>query len=350
MSKTHDPHRPSFPFGNPFKKLHKGSYLSSKILVLEKFEETLAARFKKLKPKDSSTVLSLPYMIMSLQLLAETHKDIKSFITELDLPVHGWDSKWIDVYLDNSVKLLDVSIAFSSEISRLSQGQLLLQCCLHNLNDSSSVNLTKARSSLDCWRKHISSRNPRIENCCSVIDKLVELLHLPKVKNSPKGKFLMRALYGVKVQTLFTCSVFVAAFTGNAKKLTDLPVPEEHMWASAFMDLQCSVNQEIKHLVTSGANIIVKELEAVDMGIKNLLYVLENGGGGGINSEAVQRTVTELGTRAEGLSSGLDGLAKEVDGFFQVVLTGRDALLFHLRLGNNVAKSSPDYKAEQLVR
>lgn len=327
------------------------------LALLEKFEDTLATRFKKLKPKDSSEILSLPYMIMCLQLSSETYNDITSFITALELPVSGWDNKWIDVYLDNSIKLLDISIAFSSEISRLSQGQLLLQYSLRNLNDSSSVDMEKALSSLDSWRQHISSKNPRIESCFSLIDKLVELLHLPKVKNSPKGKILMRALYGVKVQTLFVCSVFVAAFTGCSKKLVDLGVPEEHIWASAFMDLQSSVNGEIRHLVANGRNIVVKELEAVDMGAKKLFSMLENGGEA-IVSKELQTTVGKVKTNAETLSTGLDGLAKEVDGFFQIVMSGRDALLSNLRVGNDLSKtspkpspkSSPKFKSELLAR
>ena len=40
-----------------------------------------------------------------------------------------------------------------------------------------------------------------------------------------------------------------------------------------------------------------------------------------------------MGKRTEKLSQGLDVLAKEVDGFFQIVLSGRDALLCNFRVG-----------------
>ncbi|KAK7860777.1 protein bps1 [Quercus suber] len=48
-----------------------------------------------------------------------------------------------------SVNLLDICNAFSSKISKLNQGHLLLQCVLHNLDSSSSKQFIKARSSLD---------------------------------------------------------------------------------------------------------------------------------------------------------------------------------------------------------
>ncbi|KAK9991489.1 hypothetical protein SO802_026474, partial [Lithocarpus litseifolius] len=63
---------------------------------------------------------------------------------ELELPVCDWDEKWIHAYLDISVNLLDICNAFSSEISRLNQGHLLLQCVLHNLDSISSKKFIKA--------------------------------------------------------------------------------------------------------------------------------------------------------------------------------------------------------------
>ena len=111
-------------------------------------------------------------------------------ITALELPVCDWDEKWIDVYLDNSVKLLDICIAFSSELSRLNQGHLILQCVLHNLDCHTPKQFVRARASLDGWRQHINSKNPRLENCSSILDNLTETLNHPKVKTSAKGKVL----------------------------------------------------------------------------------------------------------------------------------------------------------------
>jgi len=56
-------------------------------------------------------------------------------------------------------------------------------------------------------------------------------LDLPKVKNPAKGKVLMQAMYGVKVETVFICRVFTAAFSGLSNKLSDLNVADIHSWA-----------------------------------------------------------------------------------------------------------------------
>ncbi|QHO08773.1 hypothetical protein HN51_067371 [Arachis hypogaea] len=337
MSRPQEPHRPFFPFGNPFRMISpKGSVLSPQLLaVLHAFEVTLGERLKKLMPKSNDEILSLSWMALAMQMLSETHNDIKTLIADLDLPVHDWDEKWIDVYLDISVKLLDICIAFSSELSRLNQGNLLLQCALHNLNSSSSKQFARAQSSLDGWKKHIHSRNPRIEKCDGILDNLVGSLDLPKVKKSPKGKVLMQAMYGVKVQTVFVCSVFAAAFSGSTKKLIDLDVAEIYTWAPEFISLQNLVNEEVRVRFSSGQFTVLKELEAVDSAVKELYPIIPDVVDP-IETELDLKTVEQLGRATEKLSEGLDLLAKGVDGFFQVVLSGRDALLSNLRSGGTL--------------
>lgn len=332
--------------------LSKGSYLSPRLLaLLNNFEETLAERLRKLKPKDKEEILSLSWMGFAMELLCETHADIKTLITALELPVYDWDDKWIDVYLDNSVKLLDICIAFTSEISRLNQGHLLLQCVLHNLGSTHSKQFVRACSSLDSWRQHISLKNPRLENCFSVLDNLTETLNLPKVKNSAKGKVLMRAMLGVKVQTVFVCSIFASTFSGSAKKLIDLQIPESCSWGEAFIDLQGFINGEIRTIFSSGRVTVLKELEAVDLSVKKLYPIVQNGLGP-VEAETFGDYVIDLERRADKLSKGLDILTKEVDGFFQMVMTGRDALLCNLRVGSNASHPIQENNNvhEQVVR
>ena len=339
MSRPQEPHRPFFHFGNPFKMIApKGSQLSPRLLgLLNTFEETLAGRLRKLNPKDKDDVLSLSWMKLAMESLCGTHNDIKSLIAEIDLPVSNWDEKWIDVYLDISVKLLDVCIAFSSEISRLNQGHLYLQCVLHNLDSTSSDQFIRARSSLDGWRHHIGSTNPRVENCSTILDMLVESLDLPKVKNSAKGKLLMRAMYGVKVLTVSVCSVFAASFSGSAKKLLDLNVAETYLWAQAFNNLQGNVNGEIRSVFSSGRVMVLKELEAVDDVVKELYPKIQDGVGLA-EGNTFKNSVSDLDRKAQKLSQGLDLLTKEVDGFFQILLAGRDTLLSKLRSGGSVSE------------
>lgn len=338
MSRPQEPHKPFLPFGNPFRRMSpKGSYLSPKLLaLLNSFEETLEGRIKKLRPVGSEDVLCLSWMRFAMETLCEIHTDVKTLITTLELPVCDWEDKWLDVYLDDSVKLLDICIAFSSEISQLKQGHLFLQCVLRNFGAAATKQFARACSSLDGWKQHVAKKNPRFDNCFSAMDALAGKLDLPKIKNSAKGKVLMRAMYGVKMVTLLVCSIFAAAFSGSAKKLLDLPVPETCLWAAAFSKLQAFVNTEIRSLYSSGRTTVLKELEAVDTDVKKLYPIVQEGGNA-VEAVILESSTSDLGKSAEKLSQGLDLLAKDVDRFFEIVLTGRDALLGNLRVGGNAS-------------
>ncbi|KAK8688192.1 hypothetical protein V6N13_086968 [Hibiscus sabdariffa] len=353
MSCPREPNRPFFHFGNPFRMISpKGSQLSPKLLsLLNTFEATLSERLEKLVPKDKGDILSLSWMKLAMESLSEIHCDINNLITELDLPVADWDEKWMDVYLDISVKLLDISNAFTSELTRLNQGHLMLQYVLHKLESNTPEQLTRASSSLDGWKQHISSKNPRIETCRPILDNLVESLNLPKVKNSSKGKVLMRAMYGAKVATTYICSVFAAAFSGSSTNLLDLTVPKTLPWAQVFSDVQTTVNVEIRNIFSCGKFTVLRELEAVDACVKKLSPLLQ-GGAGPTERESFKNSVSDLRTTEEKLAQGLDDLSKVVDSFFKIVLTGRDALLCNLRKAGGAGPNSMIGKnvKEQLVR
>ncbi|KAK9143832.1 hypothetical protein Syun_013232 [Stephania yunnanensis] len=352
MSRPHDGHRQQFPFGNPLRALFpKESYLPPRLrALLNSFEESLAERFKKLQLKDKSDFLSLSWMSLAMELLCETHTDVKRLIADLEFPVSDWDEKWMDVYLDNSVRLLDMCIAFNSELSRLSQGQLLLQCVLHVLDVSSSPpsseKLKKSRACLDDWLQHMTSRNPKLENCSVILSALAASLHLPKIKNSTRGKVLMHAMHGVKVQTLFVCSVFAAVFSGSAGKLVDLHPSDKHLWADSFSGLRADVNEEIlKTCAYRRSTKILKELEAVDSCVKVLCPLIGNDCNS-IDVENLKASATDLAKNMDNLSQGLDLLSKRVEGFFQIVLSGRDALLCNLRVYDSSSNSRKEKSIE----
>lgn len=317
----------------------KNSQLSPKLLsLLNSFEQTLAKRMTNLNPIDKGDVLSLSWMKLAMESISETFNDVRMLIAELELPISDWDEKWIDVYLDVSVKLLDICNVFNSELSRLNQGHLYLQCALHNLESTSPQQFTRACSSFDGWRKHINTKNPRLNNCLTILESLVQSLDLPKVKNSAKGKILMRAMYGVKVVTVFVYSVFAAAFSGSSERLFNLTVADTHLWAQSFKELQTNVNTGIRNLSNNGRPIVLKELESVDVTAKRLYPMIQEGVDSD-HADVLHSSVTDLRTLAGKFSTGVDSLTKEVDRFFEVVLSGRDALLSNLR--GDAGKVSP---------
>lgn len=361
MSQPQDVQRSFLPFGNPFRLIFpKGFYLSPKLVsLLTTFEQSLAESLRKLKPKDISDIPSLSWLRCAMEALSETHINIKALITDLEFPVSDWEEKWIDVYLDNSVKLLDICIALSSELSRLDQGQVLLQYVIHILDSPGNLpsleQLKHSNTTLSDWIQQINS-SPMHERSSVVLEDLLRTLYSAKVKNSAKGKVLMRALFGVKVVTIFVCSVFISVLGDCSKPLTVLNVPNKFLWAEAFNDLQADVSKGITCQIPGKK---VKELEVVIQCAERLCDLNESLGcmgkevssrSNGITPEKVileisssqeenrnwQESLSELAEGTKSLSHELDLLSKQVGDFFQIVLSGRDDLLCNLRVTDDV--------------
>ncbi|KAG9452129.1 hypothetical protein H6P81_005033 [Aristolochia fimbriata] len=296
----------------------------------------MAERLMKLKQNYETKGLSYSWMRLAMESVCESHIDVKALITNLQFPVSDWDEKWVDMYLDDSVKLLDVCIAFSSELSRLNQGQLLLQYVAHVLDFSkglpSADQIVVSRSALHDWLQQITSKNPKLENLLNILHALSISLFEDKVKNSPKGKVLVRALYGVKVKTLFVCRVFTVGFFGSVKMVEDLPISGKFLWLEPFKELQVQVNKDIETLLSLRCTTVFKEFEMVQNNVTSLYSTTVRANPE--EAEVLQKGVSALAESVEALAQGTDALSKLVESFFEIVLTGRDALLCNLRVSD----------------
>lgn len=256
--------------------LPRGAHLPPKLAeLLASYEDGLALSLRKLKPEAASNVLTLSWMRLAVDCLSELHTSIATLITELELPVSDWDEKWVDIYLNSSVKLLDICIALSSELARLDQGQLLVQFVLHVLDSGnkapSQQQLKRAEASLKEWMERASERSPRLDSCSAALQELSGNVSLMKVKHSAKGKVLMRALYGIEAVTVFICSVLVAILSGRSKPLAEFDVPEKFGWSKAFNDLHKAIRGELSgQQLSRGCVAAVKELEEVEVCARQL--------------------------------------------------------------------------------
>ncbi|KAJ0444293.1 hypothetical protein HanIR_Chr16g0830261 [Helianthus annuus] len=326
MSRSDGPHRPFLPIGNPFKMMmHKTSHLPSAVLIA--YEKNLAERFRQLKPNNATDVISFSWMKSALGSICETLNDIRKLIVDLELPICSWDGKWVDMYLNNSLNLLDFCSAYGTDIVRQRFGYVMLKCALLDLESGNPQKLMLASSSFHEWMQYQRRYdNSKLQDCCDVISKLEETLNLPKIKNIPKAKDLVRAMYGLKVQTMFIFSTLVAAFSTTCRTLVDLQVPKEYLWHESFTELQTVMNSEIKNIYASGDVYTLKELRVLDENVKKL-YPLLHDGLGEVTQEVFHGYCSKLKECNEKFLVGLDELKSEMDRFFKVVVDGRMALL-----------------------
>lgn len=349
MSRTHDGHHASSPFGNPFRLVFsKGPNRSPKLLnLLNSFEQSLAENLRKLKPNDTSNFLSLFWLRQAVDALLESHNKLRALISDLEFPASVWDDKWIEMYLDDSLKLLDVCIALISEVSRLEQRQILLRYALQILNVCSShplvEQLQQAGEALHDWIQKLQSRSSKLENAPSILQAMVSTLSLPKVKNSPKGRVLTRALYAVKIEMMFMSSVLVAVFSGCSKPLMDIQVSNDFLWAVDFNDLQFIVNKELRSRLLLDKPVTLKELSKVDACSRNLHSIIviftqkkdEKEITTDDDSEEARRRceqpIFDLTESAVNLTDELELLGKKLNDFFELIMSGRDGLINSLR-------------------
>ena len=97
------------------------------------FETALTQRLKHLKNKDRAGFLTLSWMWQAMEALCAMHKGLKTLIGDLKYPATEWEQKWMDQYLDDTLKVMDICISINVEISRLQEPQLLAQYVLHIL-------------------------------------------------------------------------------------------------------------------------------------------------------------------------------------------------------------------------
>lgn len=330
--KQDPPHR-FFRCSNPFKILfpkNNNAPLSPKLLsLLNNFETKLTVSIRELIPKDKNDIVSVSWMIQAMESLCETHKSMRTLVSDLELSVSDLEENLIYIYSDVTLKLLELCNAFTSELDRLNHGNLLLKFAFSKL-ETSNCSEKFQLSYVDSWNQHMVSKNPRIENCGAVLCRLVESMdhyhhHLPKKakkKHSAKGKILLRALYSVKIQTLYIFGVFAAAFSGSSKNLFYLTVPkemEELPWAHTFTELQNAVNPEIKNTFLSDRFTVIKDLEAVESGVKKLYTAVQEGSVPILLVEPLKKSVIEL-------SEKFDIVSKETHCLSKIVISARDAL------------------------
>ncbi|KMZ58495.1 hypothetical protein ZOSMA_76G00510 [Zostera marina] len=327
MSKPHHGYYPLFSGRNPFKNLFNPKICSvcspEDRILRTTFELSLASRLQKLNRNGSvgEDFLSFDWMITAMESLCETHKAIQTLITELEFPVTDWDKRWVELYFDESVKLLDICNGFSSELSQLDRSRLLLKYAICVLNKKNVLD-EQTKTSLCEWKTTRQDKKKNLETSSSILQELAGSLALAKVKNSSKGDVLMRAMYGVKAHTVFICTIFAVILSGKPDLFLNLTLPTApvtFLWLDAFEKLQVNVSRQIQARCLA-SSMILKELHLVDQSISKLTDLITE-----------PNTVSDFGENVVRFTDGVDSLSNQVGDFFGILLAGRDALIFSLR-------------------
>ncbi|XP_023638808.1 protein BPS1, chloroplastic [Capsella rubella] len=286
------------------------------------FESSLTERMKKLIPENKDEILTLPWMIIAMELLYDTHNDINILIT--DLKLHDV-TDCSDVYMDITIKFMDLCNAISSLLGCIDHCILCFKVLWHKLEMKfEEEQCTKICSTLDSWRKDITAE---ILKYRTVLGRYVESLNFYKVKNFKKAKVLMKAFYAANVLTAYICSVFVTVLSNSDKDVSPINISKQSLWEKDFLNLQTIVNVKIKDLVSSdGTTTVIKELERVAAKVTKKICRTVQDGDDVLVQESAEESNGEGKEEIEKLDHELDELSKKVRNLFSITLKGRETI------------------------
>uniref|UniRef100_A0A5B7BY23 Uncharacterized protein n=1 Tax=Davidia involucrata TaxID=16924 RepID=A0A5B7BY23_DAVIN len=342
MNLTKIYHLPSFsPFGTVSKRSPPCNFDS----ISRSFDENILNHLKTLSSISNPPSISLSWLSLAVDFLSSTHAEAQALISKLRSSSGSLDDS-LALYLDDSVKLLDICNSITSEIERLRRRRLLINFVLHLLDFSGNgceipkpEKLRRARDSLSDWENNSRGSAKRLgfqtRNPESLIrDLAVSLGNAPRGKVSSVGKLARRTIYAVGLATVFVAGVVVSALYGLPEIVT-VRVPPEFLWADSFNGLESAISAKVKRrFFEAEKKGLVEELDDVEKrvsGVRDVIDALLGDGDHNDVKERLENAVQELETVTERFSNGLDRLSNGVNGIFHTVLSTRNGMLENCR-------------------
>eukprot|EP00249_Psilotum_nudum_P011876 c23440_g1_i1 orf=511-1617(-) len=319
--------------------------LSEQYQSIRNFEESLTHQLGSLKVKENEGILCLDWLDRALGLALGKHKEAESMIPAFRFPLSEFDEKWINEYLDETTKMLDIFNFLTGDISELEHSQLLLGHAVHTLDSCdkglNKVNVERARISLHDWLRRIrgthenSSQMRKNERCFTLLQNVADGLKPPKEEAAAKGKGFLYNLYGSRSFTILVCSVLALAFSDKDEIFNiKLHLSCGFLWSTCIINLLQHAKEEASQRIARGSAAGLLELVSMDKSVRKLVAILDI-----ILDEKLPLAkeladqllflVQELRNQLDVLSEGVDRVGKKINEFFHTVVANRCALLDH---------------------
>ncbi|OVA12120.1 Protein BYPASS-related [Macleaya cordata] len=340
----------NFPSLTPFRLARKQSPAKNLDLISRSFDENLLTRLKPLIFTAKKPKITLSFLSLAVDILSSTHREAETLFSELKSSFNLEDP--LNLYLDDSIKLLDICNSISSEIEHFQKNRLLINFVLNLLDFSDQdrqipgpEKLRRAKNSLSDWMNYTAGfKKPNLQNAEILIGNLaVRLEDPPRGMISNVKKLIHRIIYAVAAVTVLITRVVVSALTGSPMD-TRVRVPSEFIWAETFNGLESTLFNHTRNLCTDENRRFIDDLDDVDSRVRSVYDVIDNlagmdhfvVGSSGVHEggkERLLKAVKELKMEMTAFSDGLDRLFNGVNVLFDSVLCARESLLEKFRVG-----------------
>lgn len=293
-------------------------------LLVRSFDEKVILHLKTLDLHTISSNISLSWLSAAVSFLSTVHSEAEDQISNLKSDADDYQV----LYMEYSLKVLDLCNLLSSAVQQLTDRRLLLNYSLRLLNFSdqtpSAEKLNKAKDSLTKSLNNNTQDSAKEKSirATALIEELTVLLgRLPPSKSNTGRDLIRRTFFALGVLTVFIGSVLVTFLYGESD-VAKLRVPVEFLWADSVNNLQTRIFDLIKPKQNSLLEINNIAIQAVV--VLDLLHVFVSDGGDKVHLED---GVKELGTAAKKFSDGVDTLTSVVNGLFRTVMNTRNGRL-----------------------
>lgn len=297
-------------------------------LAARSFDEKVILHLKTLDLAPNSSNISLSWLSAAVSFLSTVHSEAEDQISNLKSEADDYQA----LYMDYSLKVLDLCNLISSAVQRLTDRRLLMNFSLRLLNFTDQIpspeKLNKAKDalarSLDDTKESAKEKGRRakdlMEEMAVVLGKL-----LPRSKTSSGRDLIRRTFYALGVLTVIIGSVLVAVLYGDFD-VVELRVPAEFLWAGSVNGVQTQIFDLIKP--KQNALLELDNVTSQAVVVRDLLQVVVSDGGDNVDDRVrLEDGVKELGTAAKKFSEGIDALTNGVNGMFRTVLKTRNGRL-----------------------
>lgn len=306
------------------------------------FYASLAREVDNLERAAATDFMSFEFITSGIDVLRSAHSGVLFLIEKLRLPVSMNGEEWLNEYMDETVKILDVCNVLKSAVGGLEQYQILVESAIRALDVPGNVRYQVHRGlhTLNACRQEMlqieTEHRILIETKIEAGGKLNVNLGDKHVENKfVKWNGLWGVLFALKNTSSYICRLILCAavFIGPIPTLNAELVSVKSLWSASLVGLHQSVMEEIGKTknVRKCPIMLSSEVERLEGALADLRTqlqpVMRGTGFRNDDGEKFKHTIKTLRRGSQMLQSGLESVDWHVNDLFDEIVEGRNKLL-----------------------
>ncbi|KAH7297670.1 hypothetical protein KP509_25G006400 [Ceratopteris richardii] len=338
--------------GNFFRSLGRRLHLHASVDSLnfineiKEVDEGLTTQLQALIPKERRGPKLLRCSLLSLALsdALSRHVEAVNLIPPADL---SWDSSWINEYMDQTARMLDVGTVLTGTLSSIEQSHLLIGHACHNLfdaqkgplgEDHACTNvciyegpLVRAQKSLRKWMDLEMSPGPTPRNLISNLQEMVHALGRLRQQAFAKGHGCLYVVFGANVIAVLAFYMLSLALSEEDLLSLNFAVPPSAPWASSISQLVHLAKNEVEEQKASG--VCLEDLRPLRSCVEGLLRKIEQVLElkemplSASSAKQLVESVNALSSQMGEIGNALEMLRAKLDEMFSAIVLSRSVLL-----------------------